>query len=95
MSRITYGLDVAKRVFQMYWVEPDTGKICNRRFSRPQLIEFLSQSAPAQVVLEACGSEARARCPREVWVRAGGRRPPGLRTSTRHPVICGRAWLSL
>ncbi len=56
MNRITYGLDVAKQVFQMYWVEPDTGQICNRRFSRPQLIEFLSQSAPAQVALEACGS---------------------------------------
>ena len=56
MNRITYGLDVAKRVFQMYWVEPDAGKVCNRRFSRAQLVEFLSQSAPAQVALEACGS---------------------------------------
>ena len=56
MNRITYGLDVAKRVFQMHWVEPDTGKVCNRRFSRAQLVEFLSQSAPAQVALEACGS---------------------------------------
>lgn len=56
MNRITYGRDVAKRVFQMHWVEPDTGKVCNRRFSRVQLVEFLSQSAPAQVALEACGS---------------------------------------
>ena len=27
MSATTYGLDVAKRVFQMYWVDADTGEI--------------------------------------------------------------------
>ncbi len=56
MNRTIYGLDVAKQVFQMHWVEPDTGEICNRRFGREQLIEFLSRCAPAQVALEACGS---------------------------------------
>ncbi len=40
----------------MHWVEPDTGEICNRRFGREQLIEFLSRCAPAQVAIEACGS---------------------------------------
>ena len=33
MNATTYGLDVAKRVFQMYWVDGDTGEIVNRRFS--------------------------------------------------------------
>ena len=56
MNRTTYGLDVAKQVFQMHWVEPDTGEICNRRFGRQPLIEFLSQCAPARIALEACGS---------------------------------------
>jgi transposase len=56
MNATTYGLDIAKRVFQLYWVEPDTGEIANRRFSRQELIEFLSQRAPGRVALEACGS---------------------------------------
>lgn len=29
MPATTYGLDVAKRVLQMYWVDGDTGEIAN------------------------------------------------------------------
>ena len=43
MNATTYGLDVAKRVFQMYWVEAQTGEIVNRRFGRDELIRFLAQ----------------------------------------------------
>src|SRR5689334_19868559 len=32
MNATTYGLDVAKRVLQMYWVDAQTGEIVNRRF---------------------------------------------------------------
>lgn len=39
MLATTYGLDVAKRVFQMYWVDGDTGEIVNRRFGRDDLIQ--------------------------------------------------------
>jgi len=56
MNRTTYGLDVAKRVFQMYWIDADTGEIYNRRFSRQQLIEFLANRPAGRVALEACGS---------------------------------------
>ena len=56
MHATTYGLDVAKRVFQMYWVDGDTGEIVNRRFGRDDLIQYLSRRAPGRVALEACGS---------------------------------------
>src|SRR5678816_4870016 len=56
MDATTYGLDVAKRVFQMYWVEPQTGEIVNRRFGRDELIRFLVQRPVGRVALEACGS---------------------------------------
>lgn len=56
MNRTTYDLDIAKRVFQMYWVEGETGEIVNRRFSKQELIEFLGQRSEGRVVLEACGS---------------------------------------
>lgn len=56
MHATTYGLDVAKRVFQMYWVDGDTGEIVNRRFGRDDLIQYLSRRPPGRVALEACGS---------------------------------------
>ena len=56
MPATTYGLDLAKRVFQLYWVEPDTGEVIKRRFSRNRLIEFLSNRPAGIVALEACGS---------------------------------------
>jgi hypothetical protein len=56
MRATTYGLDVAKRVFQMYWVDAQTGEIVNRRFGRDELIGFLGQRPPGRVALEACGS---------------------------------------
>jgi transposase len=56
MNATTYGLDVAKRVFQIYWVDADTGEIVNRRFGRDDLIQYLSQRPPGRVALEACGS---------------------------------------
>lgn len=56
MYATTYGLDVAKRVFQMHWVDAETGEIVNRRFGRDELIKFLSQRVAGRVALEACGS---------------------------------------
>ncbi len=56
MNATTYGLDVAKRVFQMYWVDAQTGEIVNRRFGRDQLIEFLAQRPAGRIALEAGGS---------------------------------------
>jgi transposase len=56
MNATTYGLDIAKRVFQMYWVDAQTGEIVNRRFGREELIGFLAQRPAGRVALEACGS---------------------------------------
>lgn len=56
MNATTYGLDLAKHVFQLYWVEPQTGEVRNRRFSKSALIEFLSNRPAGTFALEACGS---------------------------------------
>lgn len=55
MNATTYGLDIAKSIFQLYWVDPTTGEIHNQRFSRPRLIEFLSNCPVGHIALEACG----------------------------------------
>ena len=56
MNATTYGLDVAKRVFQMYWVDAQTGEVVNRRFGREELIAFLARRPAGRVALEAAGS---------------------------------------
>ncbi|MGF6537032.1 IS110 family transposase [Paraburkholderia youngii] len=56
MNATTYGLDVAKQIFQMYWVDAQTGEVSNRRFRRDELITFLAQRRAGLVALEACGS---------------------------------------
>lgn len=56
MNVTTYGLDIAKRVFQLYWVEHESGEIHNRKLGRQELLEFFAQQETGLIALEACGS---------------------------------------
>jgi transposase len=51
----TYAIDIAKSVFQLHWVEPDTGEIHRKKLQRAKLIEFFVRRQPGRVVMEACG----------------------------------------
>ena len=59
MNVTTYGLDLAKRVFQVHWVEVETGEIKRKTLARAQVLGFFSGRVPGVVVLEAGGSSAR------------------------------------
>jgi transposase len=52
----TYGLDLAKRVFQVHWVEPDSGEIKRKALGRAELSAFFARRAPGVIAMEACGS---------------------------------------
>ncbi len=56
MKITTFGLDLAKRVFQLHWVDMETGEICRRQLKRDQLTEFFANRKPSIVAMEACGS---------------------------------------
>jgi transposase len=56
MNVTTYGLDVAKRVFQVHWVEPETGEVKRKRLARGEVSAFFARRAPGVVAMEACGS---------------------------------------
>jgi len=56
MKTTTFGVDLAKRVFQVHWVNMETGEINRRQLRREQLVTFFASQAPALVAMEACGS---------------------------------------
>ena len=54
MNRTTYGLDIAKNVMQLHWVEIETGEIGRKKFARTKLSDHFAQLQPVRVVMEAC-----------------------------------------
>ena len=56
MKITTIGLDIAKRVFQLHWVDMQTGEIHRRQLKRDEMAEFFAQREPCVVAMEACGS---------------------------------------
>jgi transposase len=49
------GVDLAKNVFQAYWVEVETGEIRNVQIKRARFREHFVNRAPCVVGMEACG----------------------------------------
>lgn len=49
-------MDIAKNVFQLHWVEPETGSIERLRLKRAQVVQWFANRPPAVVAMEACGS---------------------------------------
>lgn len=56
MDRTTYGLDIAKNVMQLHWVEAGTGEIGRKKLARARLAAYFAQLEPVCIVMEACGS---------------------------------------
>ena len=56
MNRTTYGLDIAKSVMQLHWVDAQTGEIGRKKLGRAKLADYFAQLQPVRVVMEACGS---------------------------------------
>lgn len=50
------GLDIAKRVFQLHSVDPETGEITRAKLKRPEMIPFFANHRSSVVAMEACGS---------------------------------------
>ena len=54
-NRTVVGVDTAKRVFQLYWVDMETGEIVDLRLTRAKFLEHFVNRAPCLVAMEACG----------------------------------------
>ena len=55
LGKTVVGVDTAKRLFQLYWVEPETGEIEELRLTRARFLEHFANRAPCVVAMEACG----------------------------------------
>jgi len=55
MKLTAVGVDVAKRVFQLHWVEAETGEIISKQIKRAAFLEHFVNRAPCLIGMEACG----------------------------------------
>lgn len=56
MNHMTfYGVDIAKNVFQLYWVDAETGEVFNKQVKRAKFLEHFANRAPCVIGMEACG----------------------------------------
>jgi len=79
------GVDTAKRVFQLYWVDRATGEIVDLRLTRSKFLEHFANRAPCVVGMEACGgSQHWARRLREL-----GHEPRLLPAKAVRPFVAG------
>ena len=53
--RTVVGVDTAKRVFQLHWVDLETGEMVDQRLTRAKLLEHFANRAACLVGMEACG----------------------------------------
>lgn len=56
MKDTTIAIDIAKQVFQMHWVNMDTGEIHRQLLKRAKVLSFLVKYPDTTIVMEACGS---------------------------------------
>lgn len=55
MKLTVVAIDIAKKVFQLHWVEPETGVIERLKLKRAQLLPWMANRQPSVVMMEACG----------------------------------------
>jgi len=72
MNITTFGLDIAKNVMQVLWVDEQTEEIGRRVLKRSQLAPFFARQAHCRIVLEAIYIPASGGCPSLMPARAAG-----------------------
>lgn len=55
VSKTVVGIDIAKRVFQLHWVDGDTGQIVRQQLKRARFLEHFARRQPCLMGMECCG----------------------------------------
>lgn len=61
-SKNVVGVDIAKRVFQLHWIDMETGEIVSLQLKREKFLEHFANRQPCLIGVEACGGAQH-------WVR--------------------------
>jgi transposase len=71
MKLTPVGIDIAKNVFQVHYVDADTGEIVNKPIKRAAFLAFFTNRKPCLIGMEACsGAQHWARALRGGPVRS-------------------------
>lgn len=55
MNSMAVGVDIAKTVFQVHYIDQATGEIVNKQIKRAKFLEHFANRAPCLIGMEACG----------------------------------------
>jgi transposase len=55
MKHTTVGVDIAKNVMQLHYIDAETGEIVNKPVKRAAFLEHFANRAPCLIGMEACG----------------------------------------
>ena len=55
MKPTPVGIDIAKNVFQVHYVDESTGEIVSKQIKRAKFLEFFAQRSACLIGMEACG----------------------------------------
>ncbi|MBN3845588.1 IS110 family transposase [Paraburkholderia sp. Ac-20342] len=55
MNSMAVGVDIAKQVFQVHYVDQQTGEVVNKPVKRAKFLEHFANRAPCLIGMEACG----------------------------------------
>ncbi len=55
MELTVIAIDIAKKVFQLHWVEAESGSIERLKLKRAQMLPWFANRQPSVVMMEACG----------------------------------------
>ena len=83
--RTVVGVDTAKRVFQLHWIDMETGEVVDLKLTRAKFLEHFANRFPCLIAMEACsGTQHWARQLREL-----GHEPRLLPAKAVRPFVRG------
>ena len=56
MSRLTIGVDIAKRFFQVHVIDEDDQVLVNKKLRRSEFLSFFLDLSPCLIGIESCGA---------------------------------------
>ncbi|WP_211454898.1 IS110 family transposase [Collimonas antrihumi] len=99
-TKTVVGVDTAKQVFQLHWVDVETGEMFSKQLKRAKFLEHFVNKAPCLIGMEACGgSQHWARRLQEMGHEVKlmpGKTVKAFVTSNKNDVADARAiWLAV